>query len=217
LAQYRGNVGNLLQHWVLCEILDAGRNHAQDLAFIDAYSMAPFATERAKPDSSASLFDSVRDRLPGEQTPYERAWYELTPATAQSSGYPNSAVLLRSLWPGRYSVLLCEKDWSTAHKLKLWLNQIERSPKCVAAEVYEGDWRARFSQGVPVSSDLVLFSFDPYMFNGRPVKDPKPGNMYPDDLTRLATVVQEYPRALLFNFQPTVRIATIRRKTYWRW
>jgi len=46
LAQYRGNVGNLLQHWVLCEILVAGRNHAQDLAFIDAYSMAPFATEQ---------------------------------------------------------------------------------------------------------------------------------------------------------------------------
>lgn len=40
MSVYRGNVGNLLQHWVLCEILQDLQNHAEHLTFIDAYSMA---------------------------------------------------------------------------------------------------------------------------------------------------------------------------------
>jgi hypothetical protein len=92
---------------------------------------------------------------------------------------------------------LSETDPSTAQELRLLLNEKERSPKCVAAGVYEGDWRARFAQGVHASSELVLFSFDPYMFNRHPVKDPKLGNMYASDLERLTTVVRGMPHVIV--------------------
>lgn len=195
VAQYRGNVGNLLQHWVLCEILNAGRNHAQELAFIDAYSMAPFATERPKPDRGARVFNSVRDRLPGEHTPYEQAWHEL--AQGKGDGYPISAALVKSLWPGRYSLLLCDTDPSTAQELTLWSNETKRSPKCIAAEVYPGDWRARFNQGVAASGDLVFFSFDPDMFNQHRVRDRNSRHMYPGDLDLLATVVHGISQGMI--------------------
>jgi len=39
MPSYKGNVGNLLQHWVFCEIIEACRGHAEQLALVDAYSM----------------------------------------------------------------------------------------------------------------------------------------------------------------------------------
>ena len=45
---FRGNVGNLLQHWVFCEALEVFRGSADQIDFIDAYSMAPLADERPK-------------------------------------------------------------------------------------------------------------------------------------------------------------------------
>src|SRR5437667_12216386 len=92
---YRGNLGNLLQHWVLCDILAAARMHATRLDFIDAHSMAPLAHERPKRDATAPLFDCVQHRLPGDRTPYELAWNTFV---SSGTAYPNSANFVTSIW-----------------------------------------------------------------------------------------------------------------------
>jgi hypothetical protein len=79
MPSFRGNVGNLLQHWVLCEILSACGNSYERLGFIDAYSMAPFAADPPKRDGGSDLFDTVATNLPGLNSLYERAWLKLTP------------------------------------------------------------------------------------------------------------------------------------------
>ncbi|MDP2663801.1 MAG: hypothetical protein Q8R28_24055, partial [Dehalococcoidia bacterium] len=184
-----GNVGNLLQHWVFCEILAACRKHAEHVTFVDAYSMAPLANERPTMDGTAHLFDFVRGRLPGVRTPYEQAWLKLA---SPRSAYPNSASFLTAVWRGRYSLLLCESESATVQELRRWVeDRVERSPKCVHANVADGDWRNRFRDGLPAWGDLTFLSFDPYMFdrNG-PGRNPKPGNMYPSDLELLAAAVE---------------------------
>ncbi len=197
MSKYRGNVGNLLQHWVLCEILNTCRNHAEQVAFIDAYSMAPLATERPKIDDTAYLFDHVREHLPGELSPYEEAWCKLVTSENSGSAYPNSAKLLITSWTGGYSLLLCETDPSTAQELQTWVEHLRHSPKCAHAEVFEGDWRQRFRRGVDASGDLVLFSFDPYMLSCSSVRDPDPANMYPNDLECLAKTIQSISPAII--------------------
>src|SRR5882724_8551365 len=107
MPPFRGNGGNLLQHWVLCEVLSACQNHYDRLGFIDAYSMAPFANERPKRDASSYLFDAVASQLPGRQSWYERAWLRLTSNTHE---YPNSAAFVTAAWRGRYGMFLCELD-----------------------------------------------------------------------------------------------------------
>lgn len=180
MPTYRGNVGNLLQHWVFCEIVEAASREVAQVTFIDAHSMAPLAASRPRRDATSNVFDAVLERLPGEGTPYERAWTFLED---RNSVYPNSAFFLTHLWSGRYSLVLCEHDQETAKQLAAWKRQLEQKVNCTAAEVAEGDWRDRFSRGLAISGDLVLLSFDPYMFdrNG-PGSNPKPGNMYPTDL-----------------------------------
>lgn len=105
MPAFRGNIGNLLQHWVFCETLDALRPCASQIDFIDAYSMASFSDERPILDSSAHLFDCVQRLLPGIGSTYERAWQRLMPDPGR---YPNSAAFLTQVWRGRYSMLLCE-------------------------------------------------------------------------------------------------------------
>jgi hypothetical protein len=95
MPSYRGNVGHLLQHWVLCEILNAAKGHTIQLAFVDAHSMAPLATARPRTDASSALFDRAEDRLPGDRSVYEIAWDALT---AGRPGYPNSAAFVVSVW-----------------------------------------------------------------------------------------------------------------------
>jgi hypothetical protein len=99
MPQYRGNIGNLLQHWVFSEILECCRDRVHQLAFVDACSMPPLATDRrsknsAKPDKEEQLFNFVRNRLPGDKTPYEQAWHRIVSPPLRNGGYPNSAALL---------------------------------------------------------------------------------------------------------------------------
>jgi hypothetical protein len=159
--------------------------------FVDAYSMAPYASKRRS--NTPDLFNVVRNRLPGERSPYEEAWHSLA---AGGTTYPNSAVFLEALWPGYYSLLLCETDKETARELRTWVDAIRRSPtsKCFNAEIAEGDWRDRFRRGLPVSGDLTFLSFDPYSFdrNGPGPGGPNGGKMNPCDLGLLADAVKPF-------------------------
>jgi hypothetical protein len=192
---FRGNVGNLLQHWVLCEVLAACQSQYERLGFIDAYSMAPFAAERPKMEATSWLFDVVSSRLPGRQSLYERAWLKLVPSSHE---YPNSASFVTTAWRGRYTLFLCESDDATIAQLNRWAGVAREFPGCEGVEVAPGDWRASLRTPVLPSSDLSYFSFDPYMFD-RHGSGRNPGNMDPLDCDRLvealdnvrgATIVQ---------------------------
>ena len=181
MPTFRGNAGNLLQHWVLCEVLSACQNHYDRLGFVDAYSMAPFAAERPRRDASSQLFDDVADHLPGRQSLYERAWLKLTPNTHE---YPNSASFVTAAWRGRYAMFLCESDQATVDRLNQWAGTARRFPGCEGVEVAPGDWRTHLRGQLLPSSDLWFFSFDPYMFD-RHGSGRNPGNMDPTDLDRI--------------------------------
>ena len=193
MPTFRGNVGNLLQHWVLCEVLAASGKYHEQILFVDAYSMAPLANERPKRDGTAHLFDCVRHRLPGEKTTYEEAWHRSGVAL---SGYPNSAALLTAVWKGRYSLVLCEWDQATVQHLELWANERKQSPNCIDVEVAAGDWRNRFRRPLPGLGALTFFSFDPDMFD-RHGAGRNPRNMDPQDFERLVEAFQPIPGRIL--------------------
>ena len=76
MPTYRGNRGNLLQHWVLVELLARLQQQGpSNLSFIDTHSMSPRATRSAKAvtDQTAPEFDRVLTHLAEGQSSYERA------------------------------------------------------------------------------------------------------------------------------------------------
>jgi hypothetical protein len=185
MPSFRGNVGNLLQHWVLCEIISACESHYERVGFIDAYSMAPFATDRPKRDAGSPLFDAVAGQLPGRNSLYEKAWLKLAPNLLE---YPNSAAFITAAWRGRYAMFLCECDPETVVALNRWARIAREFHGCEGVEVAEGDWRNYLRGPLLPSSDLALFSFDPYMFD-RHGSGQNPGNMDPTDLDRLVELL----------------------------
>ncbi|MCY4637586.1 MAG: hypothetical protein OXG04_24370 [Acidobacteria bacterium] len=172
MCTYKGNVGNLMQHWTLCEILTVAQRHASRLSYVDAHAMAPVASVQSeRKDERRQTFDCVRDGRPGRESVYERAWHRLTP---NGQGYPNSAAFVEDVWNGRVSMLLCEMDPSTAAKLRAW------AQGRTEATVIEGDWRTSFKDGLP-DAPMTLLSFDPYSYDRTPsVK--KRSYLYPSDL-----------------------------------
>ena len=186
MCAYAGNVGHLMQHWTLCELLViAGRHNVPGLNFIDAHAMAPLATDRRRRDP---LFDRARDRLPGQPgSAYERAWHHLDP---NGGGYPNSAAFVNAVWERDFALLLCEVDNATCDALEPWLQCVAKTEKCRAPKLCRGDWRNRFAEGLPSPTEagleggaLTLVTFDPYMYNKRRrVRHPNQGNLYPEDV-----------------------------------
>ena len=182
MATYKGNKGNLLQHWVLCELVGAARRYSSCLQFIDAHAMAPIAKEQTGEDG---VFDSVRARLPGHDSPYERAWNELVPRG--ETGYPNSASFVKRLWNGPLSMLLCEVDDATVGELRAWAGSDAR------IKLAHRDWRRRFEEGLPEPGlgALTLLSFDPYILSCHQPKQRDPAYMYPEDLDLIGKVVRD--------------------------
>ena len=188
MPTYKGNAGNLMQHWTLCEILRIANGHATGLNYIDAHAMAPWATERT---GTSDVFDSVRNSLPGQESTYERAWRRL--AVGKREGYPSSAAFVRAIWQGDYALLLCETDTETADAIEHWLIDIGHAPGLKDAEIFDGEWQERFSSEMPQPSSvgapsdvLTLVSFDPCIVsrrwaNGSP-NAPDTENVYLQDL-----------------------------------
>ena len=188
MPTYKGNAGNLMQHWTLCELLNAAGDYASGLNYIDAHAMAPWATERT---GSGGVFDRVRDNLPGQESVYERAWRRL--AVRKGEGYPSSAAFVRAVWQGDYALLLCETDTETADEIEQWLNDIAYAPGLKDAEIFDGEWQERFKGEMPQPSGvgepsgvLTLVSFDPYVVSSNRIEEGSAaydlGNLYPQDL-----------------------------------
>ena len=203
----KSNVGNLMQHWTLCELLNiAQRQGVPGLNFIDAHAMAPLAGI-VGPDGR---FGGVRTRVQPPQRPnlwkvptYVKAWHHL----ASNGDYPNSANFVRQVWTGKFSMLLCEKDGPTIKELKPWCGQINDLQRCVNAELFPGDWGCRFTQGLPtpvnvglLDSSLTLVSFDPYKYDWhrdryerRNETPERLGTLYPQDIERTVCALQGNP------------------------
>ncbi len=191
MTTYKGNAGNLMQHWTLCELVNIADEHVSGLNFIDAHAMAPLAFECPNPDST---FRGVRQGLLNGQSVYERAWHEL----ALNGGYPNSANFVKHIWKREFAMLLCERRRVTVAAFDTWLSSVQSKPRCKRAKVFCGDWRARFDQGLPNPADLGLppgsmtfLSFDPYKYDcNRLYNDPNRegrvnlGDLYRDDVER---------------------------------
>ena len=183
MPSYRGNIGNLLQHWVLCELVECCGYEWPKLRFVDGYSMAPLATERPTSHWSSQLFDHARDRAKRDSI-YERTWSSLNRG---ASGYPSSAAFLAALWQGQYSMVLCEYDDVTVGELRRWKADREREPRCGGVEVAAGDWRRRFETAV-ANADPLFLSFDPDMFSCSDASDDG-RKMTSSDLARIVRVV----------------------------
>ena len=168
MGKYKGNIGNLMQHWTLCEVLQIANAHAVGLSFIDSHAMAPWATECTRTDPK---FDSVKNDLPGQGSTYEHAWHSLSHQN-QKEGYPNSSALVREVWKHNYSLILCERDLQTADEIEEWRLEARDSPRCNEAKLFRGDWRERFVNKLPNPSEaglqagsLTMVSFDPTMYS----------------------------------------------------
>ena len=153
MSKYKGNAGNLMQHWTLSEVLTAAHRYASCLSYVDAHAMAPMANLRTeRKDKRRATFDRVRDDHPRHKSVYEQAWRRLAP---DGKCYPNSAAFVQDIWKGRVSMLLCETDPATAASLENWAQ--DRN----GVTVVEGDWRDRFEEGLP-DAPLTLLSFAPW-------------------------------------------------------
>ena len=128
MPSYKGNVGHLMQHWTLCELLEiAQQQGVPGLNFIDAHAMAPLARTKEPgmiSDSTAVEARVQRDHGPGHQwaSKYEWAWHHLAP----SIGYPNSAVFVEKVWRGDFALSLCEVDWPTIAELGSWRDRVRK-------------------------------------------------------------------------------------------
>lgn len=193
MGTYKGNAGNLMQHWTLCELLVIAGKHTSELSFIDAHAMAPLARE-SETGKQDKQFIRVQKGLPEyPESAYEQAWHHLAP----NGGYPNSAAFMKQVWEGDFSMLLCETDPSTITELQPWLNRVRELARCKSAKLFQGCWQKRFAEGLPSASKvdltdgpLMLVSFDPNMYdrNGPPI-EPKYENMYPCDLCTVVDAI----------------------------
>lgn len=205
MGTYKGNVGHLMQHWTLCELLETAQEHTSGLNFIDAHAMAPWATKPTSPDAR---FTNRRKSLPGQKSVYERAWKVLE-GQHQDLGYPNSAAFVRKVWKKDYSLLLCEIDPPTINAINNWLPGTHQQPQCTYAKLFDGNWRDRFKQGLPgpanvdlLGDSLTLVSFDPNTCGAkspqrRPTSDNP--NIYPEDLELALRAMNEVERGILIQ------------------
>ena len=187
MCNYKGNVGHLMQHWTLCELVDfADRENAPGLSFIDAHAMAPIGNRRISADAR---FDRARVCPPCKRSVYQKAWHQMVPI----SGYPNSAAFVSRVWPRELSMLLCEIDPKTIAEIDTWIPFVQSQSGCKRAKVYPGNWRDRFKEGLPSPSELglpneslTLVSFDPYICSknrrSNRLKKREKGNVYPNDI-----------------------------------
>ena len=118
MGTYKGNVGHLMQHWTLCELLVIAGKHTSGLSFIDAHAMAPLAKENHHKNARFTRVEAGLSNNP--ESVYEQAWYDLAP----NGGYPNSAAFVKKVWDGNFSLLLCESDCSTIKDLRPWCERV---------------------------------------------------------------------------------------------
>jgi hypothetical protein len=128
--------------------------------------------------------------LPGQLSPYEILWLNNVPE--DRAMYPSSAVFVRAAWSRSLNLVLCESDADTALAIRCWFETLDAAE--TPHELFHGDWRDRFRRGMPKDMAAYLLSFDPFMFDCHgPGTNPRPGNMYPQDLLLIGATLLELP------------------------
>ena len=202
---YKGNKGNLMQHWTLCEVLSIARCHHDALNYIDAHAMAPLATKRTGNDQ---VFDRVLSNLTTGNSTYQNAWYALAPNPAD--GYPSSANFTQHLWEkwdGRVSLFLCEIEPDICNKIGAWGNKVEQASKWAKVTCKCENWRVVFKNGLPwpasvefAESALPVVSFDPYAISKSLRRYPSfSPNLYPADLNRVGDALRGFDGGVILQ------------------
>ncbi len=196
----RGNRGNLMQHWVLCDLLGrlAQRHPARPLLLACSHSMAPWSVPERRMEDGANkcreIFTAVRRRLAEERpSRYEEAWCALS--VGGGLPYPSSAAFTQHVWTGPLSLLLCEAAKQIADEIDGWLGTSEIQTRCMATALHRGDWRQAFRTGLPVDgAGVILIEMDPMRFehHGPDQCSRKDGAvLFPEDLDLVENAVRD--------------------------
>lgn len=165
----KGNRGNLMQHWVLCEILHRLRQRDfKHLLFACTHSMAPWSVPERQDDEASNrcrrVFHLARQRIENERpTAYEEAWFALS-ATG-GLPYPSSALFAQHIWQEELSMLLCEANLAVAGEIDGWLGTPDIQARVQGQRLSRGDWRLAFANPFVVGdADVLLIEMDPMRF-----------------------------------------------------
>ena len=210
MPAFKGNRGHLMQHWPLCKMLEVAAHKDKGvpgLNLIDAYAMAPLATENKFKDAKFKSAENSLPNLGASAVAYGQAWHQLTSGHHPPKGYPSSAAFMEQVWKGDFSMLLCEIDQATCAEIECWLQSVDKLKRCKATELFCSDWRERFKKGLPCPADvcladesltLVLFDPDKYDPNWN-VPKPSPRRLYPEDLELAAQAMESLEGGILIQ------------------
>jgi len=193
MGMFKGNRGNLMQHWTLCKCLIGLKVSYKSLHFVTTHSMSPWAipVKNDNPGNCRSIFLQVGTRLGTLNNPsgYELAWRNLS--IWAGLPYPSSAVFAVESWKGDISVALCEADSRTANEIEGWLVNPQVEEKLQHHVLLRGDWRGSLKSPLFLksSADCIYLEMDPMRYDTRPYanrKSTEPATLYPDDIEMLA-------------------------------
>jgi hypothetical protein len=192
MGMCKGNRGNLMQHWTLCECLFQLRNQFKTLHLVTTHSMAPWAfpSREETPVGCRSIFMQAGARLGIVNAPcrYELSWKRLS--VNDGFPYPSSAVFAADEWKGVLTIAACEADPRTADEIDGWLALPQQQRRFQHSVLLRGDWRSSLSNplflGTP--AECVFIELDPMRYDTRAAADRRStdaASLYPDDVDLL--------------------------------
>ena len=159
-STFKGNFGNLLQHWTLVEIVVLLKDlfPSQRLTYFDAHSMSPYA-HAERPDAH---FLNIFLKLCTGTSKYENVWCELR-STQSEISYPNSIAFVQAIWKNDILPILCEINPETYKQLAKYVSGISDKFD-VKRRIVNSDWRKEWKAQSFDDSEVILASFDPNKF-----------------------------------------------------
>ena len=207
MGMCKGNRGNLMQHWTLCECLGELNRSYQSLHLITTHSMAPWTIAgRKEPPQGAcrSAFVRAGNRLAElpQPTSYEVSWARLSGPNGVP--YPSSCVFAADVWDGDLTCALCEADPSTAEEIDGWLGATSTQESIQHSILMKGDWRvaAKSPEFTRTSSECIYLESDPMRYDPRVFADRQstvPSSLYPEDIDLLGDSVAGIDTPLLVH------------------
>lgn len=208
MGMCKGNRGNLMQHWVLCELLHRlGHKDFRHLSLTCTHSMAPWSVPERRADDNTHycrrVFNAARVRPSADRSSvFETIWHSLAPNLALP--YPSSALFVYKFWKTHLSLGLCEASGPVADEIDGWLGTREVRERVAHSVLLRGDWRAAATGPLFVNSDAdcLYVEMDPYRYDSRDRtvrKSENPATIYPEDLTLLANVLNKEERPVVLQ------------------
>lgn len=157
----KGNIGNLLQHYVALHAARTLDSLAGGFEYVDLFAMAPWeGLERRTPGFKA-VIDSLDTRPAGDpvaaafRAAWARRYGKEIPALATKRQYPNTAALFLDAGIRMSKMALCEQDETRRAELQAYLDE---HAAATPHEVF-GRWEeVRFA----TRSNPMMVMFDPY-------------------------------------------------------